>query len=195
MVGRWGRGWCSQKGSRAYLLSVRVICTIKIFINKDPIRLQSSKTSDLHWCYSRHNQKLKLLFMSFLSPPPLHLPNKGMLNVSFFPFVNFSCCKQNSAMVIKISPASIKGRLPLKSLVLCLLYHRWTTSHCWNRLYRSKVCNRPKEKCDQSVYFPPCNDRPITKHELRCLYKYNCGLQCCCKISDKEHQLHRDGCP
>ena len=118
-----------------------------------------------------------------------------MLNVSFFPFVNFSCCKQNSAMVIKNSPASIKGRLPLKSLVLCLLYHRWTTSHCWNRLYRSKVCNRPKEKCDQSVYFPPCNDRPITKHELRCLYKYNCGLQCCCKISDKEHQFHRDGCP
>ena len=100
--------------------------------------------------------------MPFLNPPPPpHLLNEGMLDVSFFPFVTFSCCKQNLAMVIKNSPASIKGRLPLKRLVLCLLYHRCTRSHCWNRPCRSKVCNRPKERCDQSVYFPPSNDRPI----------------------------------
>ena len=62
-----------------FLFSVCVICTIKLFLNKDKIRLPSSKTNDLDLYYSRHNQKLKYLFNDVLfmplvnnPPPPYH---------------------------------------------------------------------------------------------------------------------------
>ena len=49
-----------RKGWIACLLLIRKIWTIKLFVNRGQIRLLNSTPTDLHWCYSRHNQKLKL---------------------------------------------------------------------------------------------------------------------------------------
>ena len=62
------------KGWLAYLLLIRKIWMIKLFMNKGQIRLLNSKTIDLDWYYSRPNQKLKflilqLLFMSYSDFP------------------------------------------------------------------------------------------------------------------------------
>ena len=47
---------------------------IKLFMNREQIRLLNSKTTDLDWYYSRPNQKLKflirdLIFMLFVKTP------------------------------------------------------------------------------------------------------------------------------
>ena len=61
----------------AYLLRIRKIWTVKLFTNREQIRLLNSKSTDLDWYYSRHYWKLKslvrdLLFITFVNhhPPP-----------------------------------------------------------------------------------------------------------------------------
>ena len=70
---RFQRGF-SQKGWIAYLLPIRKIWTIKLFVNRGQIRLLDSKTTDLDWNYSRPQWKLKflirdLLFTTFVKNP------------------------------------------------------------------------------------------------------------------------------
>ena len=58
----------------AFLLPIRVIWTIKLFVNRKQIRFLNSKDTDLDWYYFWHHQKLKLfirdiLFTSFVKKP------------------------------------------------------------------------------------------------------------------------------
>ena len=58
----------------AYLLPIRVIWMIKLFTNREEIRLLNSKNTDLDWYYSKPYQKLKffigdLLFTTFVKKP------------------------------------------------------------------------------------------------------------------------------
>ena len=59
----------------AYLLPIREIGTIQLFVHRAQIRLLNGKTTDLDWYYSRHNQKVKFLigdslFVSFVKKIP-----------------------------------------------------------------------------------------------------------------------------
>ena len=55
------------KGWIAYLFLVRMIFAMKLFVNREQIRLLNSKTTDLDWNYSGHHQKLKFLICDLLS--------------------------------------------------------------------------------------------------------------------------------
>ena len=58
-----------------YLLRIRIIFTIKPFVNREQIKALNCKGTALDWYYSRYNQKLKfltrdLLFMFFVNLTP-----------------------------------------------------------------------------------------------------------------------------
>ena len=57
------------------MLPIRNIWTIKLFTNREQIRLLNSKSTDLDWYYSKHFWKLELLirdllFTTFMKKPP-----------------------------------------------------------------------------------------------------------------------------
>ena len=56
------------KGWRAYLLSIREIWVVKLFINGKQIRLLNGKTNDFDWYYSVHHQRLKWLVHNWSFP-------------------------------------------------------------------------------------------------------------------------------
>ena len=75
---RRGAGGFFTKGWIAYLLLIRNIWTIKLFTNREQIRILNSKSTDLDWYYSRLFGKLKrligdLLFATFVKYPPEYL--------------------------------------------------------------------------------------------------------------------------
>ena len=43
-----------------------MIWTIKLFVNREQIRLLNSKSTDLDWYYFRHQQKLKYIIHDLL---------------------------------------------------------------------------------------------------------------------------------
>ena len=57
------------KGWIVYLLLNCMIWMIKLFKHWEQIRLLNSKTNDLDWYYSRHNQKLGFLISDLLFTP------------------------------------------------------------------------------------------------------------------------------
>ena len=66
------------KGWIVYLLLIRKIWMIKLFVNREQIRLLNSKTTDLDWYYFKPYQKLKLLirdllFTTFVKSPRVNI--------------------------------------------------------------------------------------------------------------------------
>ena len=65
------------------MLPIPNIWMIKLFTNRQQIRLLNSKSNDLDWYCATHSWKLKLLtrdllFTTFVKPPPPQAPSMGL---------------------------------------------------------------------------------------------------------------------
>ena len=82
------RSFSQKVGWHACLLLVPMIFAIKLFENREQIRLLKGKAADLNWYYSRHKQELKILIPDLLFMPFVKNPSAGKVSFEFSVFIS-----------------------------------------------------------------------------------------------------------
>ena len=84
---------------------------IKLFTNRDQIRLLNSKSTDLDWYYSKHFWKLKLLIRDLLFTTFMKTPKR----LSYVIIKEF----RNKMLPPVRSSSVLVGRSPLLANIVC----------------------------------------------------------------------------